>query len=96
MSISKMPFDVCCGGDIGTCKTLPIRRWEIFGCLAKFPRTNCNGGSRMTQFDGFRFMMCCVNPHVTNLMLANCNSTLGHQTTNLILLMRDSVWPLCV
>jgi len=32
MSISKMPFDVCCGGDIGMCKTLPIRRWEIFGC----------------------------------------------------------------
>ena len=54
MSISKMPFDVCCSGDIGTCKTLPIRRWEIFGCLAKFPRTNCNGGSRMMQFDGFR------------------------------------------
>jgi len=49
------------------------------------------GGSRMTQFDGFGFMMCCVNPHVTNLMLANCNSTLGHQTTNLILLMRDSI-----
>ena len=64
--------------------------------LAKYPRTNCNGGSRMMQFDGFGFMMRCINPHVTNLMLANCNSTLGHQTTNLILLMRDSVWPLCV
>ena len=48
------------------------------------------------QFDGFGFMMRCVNPHVTNLMLANCNSTLDHQKTNLILLMRDSVWPLCV
>ena len=60
------------------------------------PRTNCNGGSRMMQFDGFGFLMRCVNSHVTNLMLANCNSTLGHQTTNLILLMRDSVWPLCV
>jgi len=91
-----MPFDACCGGDIGTCKTLPISQMGNIWLLAKYPRTNCNGGSRMMQFDGFGFMMRCVNPHVTNLMLANCNSTLGHQTTNLILLMRDSVWPLCV
>ena len=96
MSISKMPFDACCGGDIGTCKTLPIRRWEIFGCWPNIHVLTATGGSRMMQFDGFGFMMRCVNPHVTNLMLANCNSTLGHQTTNLILLMRDSVWPLCV
>ena len=39
---------------------------KCFGYRAKFPRTNCNGGSRMIAADVFEFMMRCVNPHATN------------------------------
>ena len=47
----------------------------------------------MIAANEFRFIMHCVNLHATNKMLVNCNSILGHQTTNLILSLRDTIGP---